>query len=151
MWIISKVSYTRMSQSSHQHSYHGLLESCAYSLLANQRERYPDGLAWQFTVPKAVLRKNPDFRRFQSFLVYETEVGNISRQESVSMLPPLFLDVQPHHKVLDMCAAPGSKVKNKVIITPAITNSEHYNRQLSYSRLCIRSIPLVGHPHLAFF
>jgi tRNA (cytosine34-C5)-methyltransferase len=25
------------------------------------------------------------------------------------MLPPLLLDVQPHHLVLDMCAAPGSK------------------------------------------
>lgn len=25
------------------------------------------------------------------------------------MVPPLFLDVQPHHRVLDMCAAPGSK------------------------------------------
>ncbi len=35
--------------------------------------------------------------------------GNISRQETVSMIPPLVLDVQPHHKVLDMCAAPGSK------------------------------------------
>lgn len=35
--------------------------------------------------------------------------GNISRQETVSMIPPLLLDVQPHHKVFDMCAAPGSK------------------------------------------
>jgi len=25
------------------------------------------------------------------------------------MLPPIFLKVEPHHKVLDMCAAPGSK------------------------------------------
>jgi 16S rRNA C967 or C1407 C5-methylase (RsmB/RsmF family) len=25
------------------------------------------------------------------------------------MVPPLFLDVLPHHRVLDMCAAPGSK------------------------------------------
>ena len=25
------------------------------------------------------------------------------------MIPPLLLDVQPQHKVLDMCAAPGSK------------------------------------------
>ena len=25
------------------------------------------------------------------------------------MIPPLVLDVKPHHKVLDMCAAPGSK------------------------------------------
>ncbi len=25
------------------------------------------------------------------------------------MIPPVVLDVKPHHKVLDMCAAPGSK------------------------------------------
>ncbi|KAK1226168.1 tRNA (cytosine-5-)-methyltransferase ncl1 [Marasmius sp. AFHP31] len=70
---------------------------------------YPDGLAWQFNVPKKVLRKSPEFKKFHSFLVFETEVGNISRSEAVSMLPPLFLDVEPHHKVMDMCAAPGSK------------------------------------------
>ncbi|KAG8216542.1 S-adenosyl-L-methionine-dependent methyltransferase [Butyriboletus roseoflavus] len=70
---------------------------------------YPDGLAWQFNVSKKVLRKSPEFKKFHSFLVHETEVGNVSRQEAVSMLPPLLLDVQPHHKVIDMCAAPGSK------------------------------------------
>nr|GAT49463.1 tRNA (cytosine-5-)-methyltransferase [Mycena chlorophos] len=70
---------------------------------------YPDGLAWQFNVPKKVVRKSPEFKEFHSFLVFETEGGNISRQEAVSMLPPLFLDVEPHHKVIDMCAAPGSK------------------------------------------
>ena len=25
------------------------------------------------------------------------------------MIPPLFMDVQPHHNVLDLCASPGSK------------------------------------------
>ncbi|KAF9521561.1 S-adenosyl-L-methionine-dependent methyltransferase [Crepidotus variabilis] len=70
---------------------------------------YPDGLAWQFNVPKKVLRKSPEFKKFHSFLVFETEVGNISRQEAVSMIPPLFLEVEPHQKVMDMCAAPGSK------------------------------------------
>jgi 16S rRNA C967 or C1407 C5-methylase (RsmB/RsmF family) len=25
------------------------------------------------------------------------------------MIPPIFLQVENHHKVLDMCAAPGSK------------------------------------------
>lgn len=25
------------------------------------------------------------------------------------MIPPLLLGIEPHHKVLDMCAAPGSK------------------------------------------
>lgn len=36
-------------------------------------KRYPDGLAWQFNVPKKVLRKQPEFKKFHSFLVFETE------------------------------------------------------------------------------
>uniref|UniRef100_A0A453HAJ0 SAM-dependent MTase RsmB/NOP-type domain-containing protein n=1 Tax=Aegilops tauschii subsp. strangulata TaxID=200361 RepID=A0A453HAJ0_AEGTS len=39
----------------------------------------------------------------------ESEVGNVTRQEAVSMVPPLFLNVQAGHHILDMCAAPGSK------------------------------------------
>lgn len=35
--------------------------------------------------------------------------GNISRQEAVSMVPPLLMNIKSHHKILDMCAAPGSK------------------------------------------
>ncbi|CAK5272960.1 unnamed protein product [Mycena citricolor] len=66
---------------------------------------YPDGLAWQFNVSKKVLRKSPEFKGFHSFLVFETEVGNISRQEAVSMLPPLFLEVQPHHKTAQLLEA----------------------------------------------
>ena len=46
---------------------------------------------------------------FYDCYVSQGDQGNITRQEAVSMLPPLFLDVQPHHTVLDMCAAPGSK------------------------------------------
>ncbi|KAF8508247.1 S-adenosyl-L-methionine-dependent methyltransferase [Hysterangium stoloniferum] len=70
---------------------------------------YPDGLAWHLNVSKSALRRSPEFKRFHNFLVYETDVGNVSRQEAVSMIPPLFLDVEPHHMVMDMCAAPGSK------------------------------------------
>ncbi|KAG8806627.1 hypothetical protein FRC17_004894 [Serendipita sp. 399] len=70
---------------------------------------YPGGFAWQVNVHKSVIRKVPEFQNMQRFLVYETEVGNISRQEAVSMLPPLVLDVEPHHRIIDMCAAPGSK------------------------------------------
>jgi len=36
--------------------------------------RYPDGLAWQFNVPKKVLRRQPEFKKFHAFLVSETEV-----------------------------------------------------------------------------
>ncbi|OAA56681.1 methyltransferase [Niveomyces insectorum RCEF 264] len=70
---------------------------------------YPDNLAWWTTTPKTVIRKFPPFAAFQRFLVSETSVGNISRQEVVSMIPPLLLDVRPGMAVLDLCAAPGSK------------------------------------------
>lgn len=70
---------------------------------------FPDQLAWQMTTPKSVVRRFPPFASFQKFLVSETNVGNISRQEVVSMIPPLLLDVKPGMTVLDLCAAPGSK------------------------------------------
>ncbi|KAF7544686.1 hypothetical protein G7Z17_g9753 [Cylindrodendrum hubeiense] len=70
---------------------------------------YPDELAWWMTTPKNVIRKFPPFAAFQKFLVSETCVGNISRQEVVSMIPPLLMDLRPGMTVLDMCAAPGSK------------------------------------------
>ncbi|ODN90270.1 multisite-specific tRNA:(cytosine-C5)-methyltransferase [Cryptococcus wingfieldii CBS 7118] len=70
---------------------------------------YPAGLGWTVSAPKRVVRKTEPFKNFQRFLVGETEVGNLSRQEAVSMIPPLFLDVESHHHCLDMCAAPGSK------------------------------------------
>lgn len=38
-----------------------------------------------------------------------SDSGLITRQELVSMLPPLLLDLQPGQFVIDLCAAPGSK------------------------------------------
>lgn len=70
---------------------------------------YPDELAWHTNLSRKILRKSPLLEKFHQFLVSETESGNISRQEAVSMLPPLLLKIEPHHKILDMCAAPGSK------------------------------------------
>ncbi|KAK4767029.1 hypothetical protein SAY86_014780 [Trapa natans] len=70
---------------------------------------YPDNLAWQFNFSRRQLRKDHSLERFHEFLKIENEIGNITRQEAVSMIPPLLLDVQPEHLVLDMCAAPGSK------------------------------------------
>ncbi|KAI5621649.1 tRNA (cytosine(34)-C(5))-methyltransferase isoform X1 [Silurus asotus] len=70
---------------------------------------YPDELAWHTNMSRKILRKSPLLEKFHQFLVSETESGNISRQEAVSMIPPLLLKIEPHHKILDMCAAPGSK------------------------------------------
>ena len=70
---------------------------------------YPDQLAWYMTTPKNVIRRFAPFASFQKFLVAETDVGNITRQEVVSMIPPLLMDLKPYMTVLDLCAAPGSK------------------------------------------
>lgn len=70
---------------------------------------YPDNLAWHSNFSRMQLRKNQTLERFHEFLKLENEIGNITRQEAVSMVPPLFLDVRPDHFVFDMCAAPGSK------------------------------------------
>lgn len=90
---------------------------------------YPGHMAWQIDVKKNALRKTEQFKKFQQFLVHETEVGNISRQETVSMVPPLFLGVEPHHIVLDMCAAPGSKTAQLIeaLHSPLTTSSETYD------------------------
>lgn len=72
-------------------------------------EWYPEGLAWSMTTPKQVVRRFAPFASFQKFLVAETDIGNISRQEVVSMIPPLLMDLRPGMTVLDLCAAPGSK------------------------------------------
>ncbi|ODQ52014.1 S-adenosyl-L-methionine-dependent methyltransferase [Saitoella complicata NRRL Y-17804] len=96
---------------------------------------YPEHLAWNLSVPKQVIRKHKDFKRFQNFLVYETEVGNISRQEAVSMIPPLLLDVKPEHIVIDMCAAPGSKTGQ--IIEALHATPEDANDEPAPRGLCI--------------
>ncbi|XP_026332701.1 tRNA (cytosine(34)-C(5))-methyltransferase [Hyposmocoma kahamanoa] len=70
---------------------------------------YPGGLAWQLRLSRTDIRRSEPLYKLHNFLVAETAAGGVSRQEAVSMIPPVVLDVKPHHKVLDMCAAPGSK------------------------------------------
>ena len=70
---------------------------------------YPNEDAWQLGCSVKKLRRTTLLKPLHSFVVQETDAGNISRQEAVSMLPPIMLGVEAHHLVLDMCAAPGSK------------------------------------------
>ena len=60
---------------------------------------YPDGLAWQLQLTRKDIRRSEAYFRLHNFLISETSSGSISRQEVVSMIPPLVLDVKPEHKV----------------------------------------------------
>ncbi|KRY77750.1 Mitogen-activated protein kinase kinase kinase 15 [Trichinella pseudospiralis] len=70
---------------------------------------YPNGLAFEINLPKKTLRRQTELQSLHNFLVVETACGILSRQEAVSMIPPLFMDIKSHHSILDMCASPGSK------------------------------------------
>lgn len=35
---------------------------------------------------------------FHEFVKMHTDIGTITRQEAVSMIPPIVLDIQSHHK-----------------------------------------------------
>ncbi|EEB05319.2 tRNA (cytosine-5-)-methyltransferase [Schizosaccharomyces japonicus yFS275] len=98
---------------------------------------YPGKLAFTINIPKSVIRKTPALKPLQKFLMYETECGDISRQEAVSMIPPLFLDVKPHHKVLDMCAAPGSKTAQLIEALHRDSNVESPEKDIVPSGLVI--------------
>ncbi|KNC74146.1 hypothetical protein SARC_13298 [Sphaeroforma arctica JP610] len=75
---------------------------------------YPDGRAYHIDWPKQIIRKHAELKRFHEFLVNCDQVGSISRQEAVSMIPPVVLNVQKGDVVLDMCASPGSKTKQLI-------------------------------------
>lgn len=83
---------------------------------------YP-GSAYRIHVPRAVLRGSTSasgqaltpeqdrsaFRALHTWLLGATENGTVIRQEAASMVPVSLLDLTPSSRVLDICAAPGSK------------------------------------------
>jgi len=65
--------------------------------------------AYQLEVDRSSIRKNPCLAALHEWLKAQTDSGFITRQETVSCVPPVVLNPQPTDRVLDMCAAPGSK------------------------------------------
>lgn len=67
---------------------------------------------WQLHMDKHELRAasaGSEQAEVREWLIRGTDSGKLIRQEVASMLPACLVDVQPGEKVLDMCAAPGSK------------------------------------------
>ena len=60
---------------------------------------YPNKLAWQLRYSRTQLRKLDALSEVHELLKRENLSGGITRQEAVSMAPPLFLEIESHHKV----------------------------------------------------
>ncbi|KAJ1450065.1 S-adenosyl-L-methionine-dependent methyltransferase [Pelagophyceae sp. CCMP2097] len=69
---------------------------------------------WHLDVPRPVIRKSPYHVKLFEWLKVHEPAGTITRQEAVSMVPPLFLQVVPGDRVFDSCAAPGSKTSQLI-------------------------------------
>ena len=60
--------------------------------------------AYQLSVDKTSLRKDPVTEKLHLWLKRQTMAGFITRQETVSMVPPVILAPEPDDVVFDMCA-----------------------------------------------
>jgi len=80
--------------------------------------------AYQVSIDKQTLRRNSALKPFHDWLKIQTDAGFITRQEAVSMIPPVVLDPKPHHFVLDMAAAPGSKTSQLLEIANLPTEKD---------------------------
>ncbi|KAL3821866.1 hypothetical protein ACHAXA_002858 [Cyclostephanos tholiformis] len=79
-------------------------------------------LGYQLSVDKRTLRRNKSLEKFHTWLKIQTDCGHITRQETVSMIPPVVLGAKEGMSVLDMCAAPGSKTCQLLEIVGGLPN-----------------------------
>ena len=70
---------------------------------------YPHDVLFEMCIPREFLKKSTGLKKIHKLVMLMADSGLITRQEIVSMLPPILLDVHSDHAILDMCAAPGSK------------------------------------------
>ncbi len=72
--------------------------------------KWVDG--WQLWCDKHELRAatpGSAAAELRRWLIDGTNSGLLVRQEIASMLPVVILGIEAYHKVIDLCAAPGSK------------------------------------------
>lgn len=103
---------------------------------------YPRKLAWQMDASRAQLRKLDALAAVHDFMKRENDSGGITRQEAVSMVPPLFLDVLPHHRV---CLVANHSVANRRRVLQE--GKQHARRRCPWCRraswTCSRAIACV--------
>eukprot|EP01038_Epipyxis_sp_PR26KG_P012085 gene12085-16172_t len=85
---------------------------------------------YRIMLKSSQLSKQLIYQTLHSLILREVALGNIVRQELVSMIPVLLLQIDENEIVLDMCAAPGSKTEQ---IISSMMNSAA-NKQINMPR-----------------
>ena len=75
---------------------------------------FPGSLAWQINSNRQEFKKLEPVKQVHSWIQKANDSGLLTRQELVSMVPPLVLQLSKGMDVLDMCAAPGSKTAQMI-------------------------------------
>jgi len=70
---------------------------------------YGEDKVWKLEKSRWDLIDEKNSKQMHHFILNQSKLGNLYRQEQVSMVPVKCLDIQSHHIILDMCASPGSK------------------------------------------
>ncbi len=83
-------------------------------------------LGFQLSVDRRTLRRNESLEPLHTFLKIHTDCGHITRQETVSMIPPVVLNAKEGMSVLDMCAAPGSKTCQLLEVVGGFTSKTEF-------------------------
>ena len=88
------------------------------------KDFYPGRVLFEMMIPRELLKKNLGLKQIHKLVIAMADSGLITRQEIVSMIPPLLLDVHADHSILDMCAAPGSKTAQLIELIQASSMNE---------------------------
>jgi 16S rRNA C967 or C1407 C5-methylase (RsmB/RsmF family) len=72
---------------------HFLTEEERQNISLRRIEWFPDSLTWELACTKKEMKKNLGVKALHKFIQEATLSGLITRQELVSMLPPLILDI----------------------------------------------------------
>ena len=122
-------------------------------------EWYPGKAVWQIGTTPRTLKKSPQLKVIHKWLVQQQKVGHLSRQELVSMVPPLFLDPGASDRVFDMCASPGSKTMQilEIMHSKSVGNEDvAFQKGLvvandidnKRAHLLVHQVKRLGSPHL---
>jgi 16S rRNA C967 or C1407 C5-methylase (RsmB/RsmF family) len=80
-------------------------------------------LGYQLSVDRRTLKRNKSLEPLHNWMKIQSDCGHITRQETVSMIPPVVLNAQEGMSVLDMCAAPGSKTCQLLEVVGGLDNT----------------------------